>query len=545
MAFEIHLPDKRIARSRGLWLDRLPIDGLDEAIANSAGRTAFVGWNSARQREIRLTYAELGQWVDKIALSLLDRDVGKGDVVAFQLPNWWEFTALFYACNRIGAVANPLMPIFRQRELRFMLGFAEAKVAVVPALWRGFDHPAMMREIRTDLPHLRHIFAVGGAEEASFERAFLDRPAVADAERQRLAKLKPGPNEVAELIYTSGTSGEPKAVMHTANTVLAPARCFIDDIGLTGRDIVFMGSPYAHQTGFLYGMLMPIMLGTTTVALDAWSAADAVPLIEREGASFSMGSTPFLSDVVNLPDAVRTRVSRTLRTWVCAGAPIPRVLVQRAKAEMNLDVLSCWGMTENAGLTITRKRDPQAKAFETDGRALPGNEVRVVDDQRKPVPPEAIGHLQARGITHFVGYLKKLQLNAIDADGWFDTGDLARMDADGYIRIVGRTKDVIIRGGENIPVAEVENLIYRHPAVAECAVVAMPDDRLSERACAFVRAKADARLDLGELTRFLAAQGMAKPYWPERLELLTDMPRTPSGKIQKFKLREIAAKFKA
>src|SRR5262249_26538400 len=145
VAFEIHLPDKRIARSRGLWLDRLPIDGLDEAIANSAGRTAFVGWNSARQREIRLTYAELGQWVDKIALSLLDRDVGKGDVVAFQLPNWWEFTALFYACNRIGAVANPLLPIFRQRELRFMLGFAEAKVAVVPALWRGFDHLAMMR----------------------------------------------------------------------------------------------------------------------------------------------------------------------------------------------------------------------------------------------------------------------------------------------------------------------------------------------------------------------------------------------------------------
>ena len=542
---EIYLPQTRIAASRGLWLDRLPVDDLDQAIHNGAGRTAFVGWNSAQGREIRLSYAELGQCVDKIALGLLDCGVGKGDVVAFQLPNWWEFTALFYACCRIGAVANPLMPIFRQRELRFMLGFAEAKVAVVPALWRGFDHVAMLGEIRSDLPHLKHVFAVGGRDGQSFEQALLDRPAVSHAERETLAKLRPGPNEVVELIYTSGTSGEPKAVMHTANTVLAPARCFIDDIGLTGRDIVFMGSPYAHQTGFLYGMLMPIMLGTTTVALDAWLAAEAVALIEREGATFSMGSTPFLSDVVNLPDAARTRVSRTLRTWVCAGAPIPRVLVQRAKAEMNLDVLSCWGMTENAGLTITRKRDPQTKAFETDGRALPGNEVRVVDDLRRPVPPEAVGHLQARGITHFVGYLKKPQFNAIDADGWFDTGDLARMDADGYIRIVGRTKDVIIRGGENIPVAEVEDLIYRHPAVAECAVVAMPDDRLSERACAFVRAKADARLDLGELTRFLAAQGMAKPYWPERLELMTEMPRTPSGKIQKFKLREIAAKFNA
>jgi len=545
MAFQIYLPERRIAASRGLWLDRLPVDDLDAAAANGAGRTAFVGWNSARQREIRLTYGELGQLVDKIALGLLDRDVGKGDVVAFQLPNWWEFTALFYACSRIGAVANPLMPIFRQRELRFMLGFAEAKVAVVPALWRGFDHVAMMREIRPDLPRLQHVFAVGGVDDLSFAKAFLERPAVSSAERGRLARLRPGANEVVELIYTSGTSGEPKAVMHTANTVLAPARCFIDDIGLTTRDIVFMGSPYAHQTGFLYGMLMPVMLATTTVALDAWSAADAVPLIEREGATFSMGSTPFLSDMVHLPDTARVRASRTLRTWVCAGAPIPRVLVQRAKAEMNLDVLSCWGMTENAGLTITRRSDPQAKAFQTDGRALPGNEVRVVDDQGRPVPADTVGHLQARGITHCVGYLKKPELNAIDADGWFDTGDLARMDDEGYIRIVGRTKDVIIRGGENIPVVEVENLIYRHPSVAECAVVAMADERLGERACAFVTPKADARLDLRELTGFLREQGMAKPYWPERLELVTEMPRTPSGKIQKFKLREMAGKLKA
>ena len=545
MAFEIHLPEKRIAASRGLWQDRLPIDDLDEVRRGSPGRTAFVGWNSALSREIRLSYGELCERVDRIAAGLLERGVGKGDVVAFQLPNWWEFTALLYACNRIGAVANPLMPIFRQRELRFMLGFAEAKVAVVPAQWRGFDHMAMMREIRADLPHLKHVFAVGGTGEGSFESAFLDRPALSSTEQQRLAKLRPAPNEVVELIYTSGTSGEPKAVMHTANTVRAPARCFVDDIGLTERDVVFMGSPYAHQTGFLYGMLMPVMLGTTTVALDAWSAADAAALIEREEVTWSMGSTPFLSDVVNLPDELRARVGRTLRTWVCAGAPIPRVLVQRAKAEMNLDVLSCWGMTENAGLTITRKSDPQAKVFETDGRALPGNEVRVVDDRKRPLPVDTVGNLQARGITHCVGYLKKPQLNSVDDDGWFDTGDLARMDRDGYIRIVGRTKDVIIRGGENVPVAEVENLIYRHPRVAECAVVAMPDERLGERGCVFVTPKTGAALDLAELTRFLGEQGMAKTYWPERLELLADMPRTPSGKIQKFKLREIAAKLKA
>jgi cyclohexanecarboxylate-CoA ligase len=544
MAFDIWLPQSRIEASRGLWPDRLPIDDLDAAIAAGPGHMAFVGWNSALGREIRLTYAELGQRVDKIAAGLIELGVAKGDVVAFQLPNWWEFTALFYACNRIGAVANPLMPIFRQRELRFMMGFAEAKVVVVPALWRGFDHMAMMREIRPHLPSLRHIFAVGGAGDASFEKTFLDRPAISGAEKERHTRLRPEPNDVVELIYTSGTSGEPKAVMHTANTVLAPAECFIQNILLTGSDVVFMGSPYAHQTGFLYGMLMPVRLGTTTVALDIWSAEAAAPLIEREGATFSMGSTPFLSDMVNLAEESRARVSRTLRTWVCAGAPIPRVLVQRAKNEMNLDVLSCWGMTENAGLTITRKNDLPEKVFTTDGRALPGTEVRVVDDRKRPVPTDTVGNLQARGITHFVGYLKMPRLNSIDADGWFDTGDLARMDRDGYIRIVGRTKDVIIRGGENIPVAEVENLIYRHPKVAECAVVAMPDERLGERGCAFVITKANVPFELAELTRFLGEQGMAKQYWPERLEVLPDMPRTPSGKIQKFKLREIAANLR-
>src|SRR5581483_10757582 len=321
MAFEIYLPQKRIAQSKGLWPDRLPIDDLDRAVARSPGTTAFVGWNSVAQSEIRLTYSELGERVDKIAIGLLERGVGKGDVVAFQLPNWWEFTALFFACNRIGAVGNPLMPIFRQRELRFMMGFAEAKVGVVPATWRGFDHLAMMQEIRADLPAMKHVLAVGGAGDSSFEKAFLDRPPLTAAEKKRLAALRPGPNEVVELIYTSGTSGEPKAVMHTANTVLAPAQGFIDDIGLTGRDVMFMGSPYAHQTGFLYGMLMPVMLGTRTVALDVWSAKDAVALIEREGATWSMGSTPFLSDMVNLAEDARARVGRTLRTWVCAGAP--------------------------------------------------------------------------------------------------------------------------------------------------------------------------------------------------------------------------------
>jgi cyclohexanecarboxylate-CoA ligase len=255
-----------------------------------------------------------------------------------------------------------------------------------------------------------------------------------------------------------------------------------------------------------------------------------------------MASTPFLSDLASNETVARESV-KTLRTFVCAGAPIPSVIVQKATERLGFEVLSCWGMTENGAVTIARPGDPPEKIFGTDGRAIGGMEVRVVDANGAPAPAGTVGRLQARGTFTFVGYLKKPELNAWDDDGWFETGDLARVDADGYVRITGRTKDVIIRGGENIPVIEVENLLYRHPKVQDAAVVAMPDARLGERACAFVVPRPNERPTFAELTAFLAKEGMAKSYWPERLELVEAMPRTPSGKIQKFKLREAAAKL--
>jgi cyclohexanecarboxylate-CoA ligase len=255
-----------------------------------------------------------------------------------------------------------------------------------------------------------------------------------------------------------------------------------------------------------------------------------------------MASTPFLSDLAN--DAAVTRESvKSLRTFVCAGAPIPSVIVQTATERLGIEVLSCWGMTENGAVTIARPGDAAEKIFGTDGRAIGGMEVRVVDAQGRLAPPDTAGPLQARGTFTFVGYLKKPELDAWGNEGWFETGDLARIDRDGYIRITGRTKDVIIRGGENIPVIEIENVLYRHPKMQDVAVVGMPDPRLGERACAFVVARPGERPTFEEMTAFLAAEGMAKNYWPERLELVAAMPRTPSGKIQKFKLREVAEKF--
>jgi cyclohexanecarboxylate-CoA ligase len=304
-----------------------------------------------------------------------------------------------------------------------------------------------------------------------------------------------------------------------------------------------MGSPLAHQTGFLYGMLTPLLLGTKSVLMDIWNPAEAARHIETHRVTFTMGATPFVADMADTPALQQHDVS-SLRLFVTAGAPIPRVLVQRAQQRLGAKVISAWGMTENGAVTCTRPDDPPEKVFETDGRAIPGFDVRVVDAAGTPVSHGMEGRLQARGMCNFVGYLKRPERYDTDADGWFETGDLARMDPDGYIRISGRAKDIIIRGGENIPVAEVEGALYRHPAVQDAAIVAMPDERLGERACAFVVTRDGRPFSFDEMIAHLKAEQMSRSYFPERLEVVPELPRTASGKIQKFHLRHVARDLK-
>jgi cyclohexanecarboxylate-CoA ligase len=284
------------------------------------------------------------------------------------------------------------------------------------------------------------------------------------------------------------------------------------------------------------------MLNARIVLQDIWNAHEAIDLIQREKVTFTAGSTPFLSDTV---EAARSKPEtlRSLKIFVAAGAPIPRHLVGQAKELFDVNVCSMWGMSENGGVTFTRPGDPPSKTLETDGCPAAGMELQIVDDANKKLPVGSEGRLMVRGAGMFVGYLKRPELSVTDKAGWFDTGDLARMDADGYIRIIGRSKDVIIRGGENIPVVEIENLIYTHPAVAEVAIVAMPDPRLNERGCAFVALRPGQSLTLPDLVKFLLDQKCSKNYLPERLEIVPALPRTASGKIQKFKLREDAKAF--
>ena len=522
-------------REAGYWLDKTVDQLLTEAVAKAPDKVSIVADRADREQALRLTYKELENRANRAATSLLRLGVGRGDIVTVQLPNWWEFVVTAFACSKIGAVMNPVMPILRERELVYILNFCKAKVFIVPKVYRGFDYAAMAQGMRGDLPDLQHVIVVDGDGPDSFERALL----ASDP-----GKLPPGlaPDDMSVLMFTSGTTGEPKGVMHTSNSLIACCKALTGRFGLDSSDVLLVASPVGHMTGYAAIVLLSVYLGGTMILQDVWEAKHGVSLMASEGVTYTAASTPFLSDICEAVKAGAPQ-PKSLRSFLCGGAPIPSVLIERAANELGLKVCSLWGMTEILSGTLTEPSRAGEKSATTDGRAQDGMEVRIVDLDGKPVPAGQSGRLLVRGAQMFKGYYKRPELQTFDSEGWFDSGDLAYMDVDGYIRISGRVKDILIRGGENVPVVEVENLLYKHPAVAAVALVGFPDARLGERGCAFIVPRPGSTIDLAAVQAYLSDCKMAKQFWPERVEAIADLPRTASGKIQKFKLKEIAAAF--
>ncbi len=537
MDTDLSAPSRRPSMiAAGLWQDKTLLDYLRQWTSAAPEKIAVVGYRAGV--ETRLTYAQLDDLSDRIAVGLRRQGVTDADVVSFQLPNWWQFTALHLACLKVGAISNPMMVIFRERELKFMLGLAESKIFVVPNEFRKVDHRALAYAVKPSLPNLRAVYAIdsGGADD--FNHLIARDATVEELAAVRSRQLSP--DVVIQLLYTSGTTGEPKGVSHTSNTMLSNLAPFAERLRMGTSDVIHMPSPLAHQLGFMYGLVLPVMLGATAILQDVFEPAEMARQINTEHATWTMGATPFLSDLADFCISTKT-TTPTLKVFVSAGAPIPRPLVTKARGALDAAIISAWGMSENGAVTTTRIEDPDDKTTGTDGCALPGMEVRVVDPNGKVVPVGAEGQLEVRGCSNFIGYMKRPGLAQVADGGWFNTGDIARMDGDGYIRIAGRSKDIIIRGGENIPVAEVEGLLFQHPAIAVVAVVGYPDARLGERACAYAVLKPGASLTFDEMAAHLRDQKMAIQYIPERLEVVNDLPRTPSGKVQKFELRRLAA----
>ena len=554
-------------RANGWWRDRTLVDDFLDASTERLDRAAVVTYRSGHPEPETITYRQLRRYVDRMAGALLDLGVQPGDVVSMQLPNGWEFVALSLACARVGAVVNPLVPIFRHRELTFILGRTQARICVVPATFRGFAHGELLAQLARELPTLEHAFVLGApggsggegltAPCRSFEEHFLgrrweDRPGL----QAELDRRRPGGDDLAEIQFTSGTTGEPKGVQHTWNTVWSAARSFPEILGFGPDDVAFMASTVAHQTGFLYGFVAPMMLGLKVVFQEIWDANAFVRIVDDEGVTYTVGATPFVMDAVIAQRETDPRPSLdTFRWFCCGGAPIPptpggcgpRGAGRAARGRMGHD-------------RERRRHLHASRRSRRDGRQLRRHSGGLdAGPDRRPGRPRRQGRgagtgpggpAPGAGASQTVGYYQRPDLYEAclhpaedGGEDWFDTGDLAwRRAEDGGIRIAGRAKDLVIRGGENVPVVEVEAVLYTHPRVAECAVVGIPDERLGERACVVVVPSPSdgdaAPLTLVELVAHCEKAGMARQFWPERLELIDEMPKTPSGKIQKFLLRQ-------
>lgn len=509
-------------RASGLWRGRSMAQSLEIRLTENPQAIAVVDDVG------RYTYAELDAKARRLAGWLLSWGIKRGDVVAFQLPNWHETAVIALATSLLGLVCLPIVPIYREAELRAILSASGARLLFSPRVFRGFDHATVAAKLVDELPELEAVCLLRDPQSTNpFAAPPYTGPALGKADDPWL------------LMYTSGTTGHPKGVVHPANTL----DCELGHVTSwwdlkPDRDVTLMASPVTHVTGFLYGVLMPISHGIRSVLMERWDARHAIDLIAGECASFAVSATLFLRELLDAAETSGDALA-TLRVFACGGAPVPPDLIRRAWQKFP-KLLACrvYGSTEAPTVSLgVASRDELTLAAETDGRIV-GHEVRIAGGDGRILPPGSEGEILTRGPEMFSGYLDPADnVAAFDDDGFFLTGDLGYVTLKGCIVITGRKKDLIIRGGENLSAKEIEDALHRHPAIRETAVVAMPHDRLGETCCAFVITGGVA-LNVSAVSAFLTAEGLARQKHPERLVLVDNLPRTASGKVQKYLLRK-------
>lgn len=523
---------ERYTRS-GAWNGRTLEDLARRRAAEHPRRTAIV------DGELRLDFARLLAEAERVAAGLRDIGLPTGEVVAFQLPNWWEAAVVNLAACLGGWVALPVVPIYREAELEIILGDSRARVVFVPARFRNVDHPALIGAIRDRLPDLQLLVEVRGRGDGSAEADFARLGVAAAPWTQRTRSA----DDVKLLLYTSGTTGRPKGVLHSHNTIMAELDAVAAFWRVTADDVVLMPSPVTHITGYLYALEQVFTAGVRVVLMDRWDAAAAVALSEREHATLSVAATPFLAEFVAELEASH-RCLPAFRIFASGGAPVPPEVVRRASRVLP-EGLVCRVYGSSEAPTVTLGIDTPAereRGMHTDGRVV-NHEVRIVDPVTgAPLPADSEGEITTRGPELMLGYRRSEDTQAaFDADGYFLTGDLGVLGADGFLTITGRKKDLIIRGGEKISPREMEDLLHTHPAVAEAAVVAMPHARLGETSFAWLVLRPGHALQFTELVAWLEQARIARQKFPEGLAIVDALPKTASGKVLKHVLRQRAA----
>jgi acyl-CoA synthetase (AMP-forming)/AMP-acid ligase II len=491
-----------------------------------------------------VSYGRLRSDAVRLAAGLASSGVARGDRVAVQTPNWAEFATIAVALSRLGAVLVPIMPIFRGEEVGYILRHSGAKVVIGPDFFHNFDFLGMYLGMLDELPDLAHVLIVRPENPAGLGAARNLASAFADGDIDELdASLgeTADPDDGCLVVYTSGTTARPKGCFHTFNTLYASSIGMIRRLRVNENDVFFNPSPVTHSTGLVTGLLMPLIAGGATHFVPTWTPAEGLARIKENSCTITFTSATFLTGTMQAFEPGVHDIS-SMRYWVCAGAPIPGAVVQGARTMFpKCSVLSLYGRSENMTTSMCGPDDPPERSVLSDGQALPDAEIQIVDIEGTELPRGESGDIAYRGPSHMLGYYNDPQQTAaLFTEGGFSrSGDLGVMDGTGFIRVSGRIKDIIIRGGINISSREIEDLLLDHPAVRDVAVVAMPDRRLGERSCAFVVPTPGLSLpSLAELTDFLREKQIAVQKLPERLEIIDALPMTAVGKVRKNVLRE-------
>ncbi|EGI4291876.1 medium-chain fatty-acid--CoA ligase [Escherichia coli] len=518
-------------RQQGLWGDASLADYWQQTARAMPDKIAVVDNHGASY-----TYSALDHAASCLANWMLAKGIESGDRIAFQLPGWCEFTVIYLACLKIGAVSVPLLPSWREAELVWVLNKCQAKMFFAPTLFKQTRPVDLILPLQNQLPQLQQIVGVDKLAPATSSLSLSQ--IIADNTPLTTAITTHG-DELAAVLFTSGTEGLPKGVMLTHNNILASERAYCARLNLTWQDVFMMPAPLGHATGFLHGVTAPFLIGARSVLLDIFTPDACLALLEQQRCTCMLGATPFVYDLLNLLEKQPADLS-ALRFFLCGGTTIPKKVARECQ-QRGIKLLSVYGSTESSPHAVVNLDDPLSRFMHTDGYAAAGVEIKVVDDARKTLPPGCEGEEASRGPNVFMGYFDEPELTAraLDEEGWYYSGDLCRMDEAGYINITGRKKDIIVRGGENISSREVEDILLQHPKIHDACVVAMPDERLGERSCAYVVMKAPHHsLSLEEVVAFFSRKRVAKYKYPEHIVVIEKLPRTASGKIQKFLLRK-------
>jgi cyclohexanecarboxylate-CoA ligase len=488
------------------------------------------------------TFSQLRDTAQRLAAGLERIGIGKGDRVAVQLPNWTEFVVISVALSRLGAIMVPIMPIYRQDDVRFIVETAGIKAAFTPGEFRRFDHARMFLDLAASGTTLQTVIVVRG-ESVPVGALAYGHVLAGPGERPRGSGA--GPDEPFLFVFSSGTTSRPKGCLHTFNTYCAGARLLGQVWRYTADDIQFGPSPVTHTTGLVTSVLMPLIHGAGTHLMEIWEPLAGLERIAKFHCTASVTATTFLQSMLRVYDPDRHDAS-SLRFWTSAGAPIPGSFVEEArKAFPGMQVLSLYGRSENLVTTTCTVDDPPERSVTSDGKAAPGQEVRIVDSDGHEVPRGTEGDIAYRGAMNLLEYIGQPEATAemFTADGFSKSGDLGVMDDDGYVRVTGRIKDIVIRGGLNISVRQVEDMLSAHPAVNAVAAVGMPDEVLGERVCCYLVPSPGAEpLTVEQIKEYLLAAGLAIQKVPERVEVISALPMTATGKVQKNLLREDIAR---